>query len=70
MLLIQVSWDFFSGIFLSVLKEINGYEFRCFKSKIEDVSTWSNFDNTCTHPKVLSSAFKNSKAYICSKPLV
>ena len=45
-------------------------EFRCFKSKeIEDVSTWSILIILCTHPKVLSSAFKNSKAYICSKQL-
>ena len=36
---------------------------------IADTNVWSNFDNTCTHPKVLSSAFKNSKAYVCTEPL-
>ncbi len=67
----KVSWDFLIGIFLSVFKRdkwIQNLDVLNQK-EIEDVSTWSNFDNTCTHPKVLSSAFKNSKAYICSKPL-
>ena len=67
----EVSWDFLIGIFLSVfkrkqwLKNINVLD----KNKIADTTLWSNLDNTCTHPKVLSSAFKNSNAYICAEPL-
>lgn len=66
----EVSWDFLIGIFLSVfnreqwLKHVHVLN----KQQITDVNLWSNFDNTCTHPKVLSSAFKNSNAYICVEP--
>jgi glycosyltransferase involved in cell wall biosynthesis len=31
--------------------------------------TWSTFDNTCFFIKIFCSAFKNSKALICAKPL-
>ena len=31
--------------------------------------TWSTFDNTCFFIKIFCSAFKNSKAFICAKPL-
>jgi len=66
----EVSWDFLIGIFLSVfnreqwLKHLHVLDSK----QIEDPNLWSNFDNTCTHPKVLSSAFKNSNAYICTEP--
>jgi len=66
----KVSWDFLIGIFLSVfnreqwLKHVHVLD----KQQIKDANLWSNFDNTCTHPKVLSSAFKNSNAYICVEP--
>ena len=39
------------------------------KEKINDTGVWSNFENTCLHPIILADAFKNSKAYICTKPL-
>ena len=67
----KVSWDFLIGIFLSVfkreqwLKHLNVLDTK----QIEDTKLWSNFDNTCTHPKILASAFKNSNAYICTEPL-
>ena len=67
----DVSWDFLIGIFFSVfkkdkwLKNLNVLD----PSMISAVDTWSNFDNTCIHPKVLSASFKNSTSYICSKPL-
>ena len=67
----KVSWDFLIAIFLSIFKRdkweknknILNYE------NLNDTRPWSNFDNTCIHPKILSTAFKNSKAYICAKPL-
>ena len=31
--------------------------------------TWSTFDNTCFFIKIFCAAFKNSKAFICAKPL-
>ena len=46
-------------------KQINDIDFSFDNSS---ANLWSNFDNTCTHPKVLSSAFKNSNAYICTEP--
>ena len=39
------------------------------KDKLKDLRPWSNFDNTCLHPKILCNAFKNSNAFFCSKPL-
>lgn len=67
----KVSWDFLIGIFLSVFKREKWLEnlHVLNEDDLKDITPWSNFDNTCTHPKVLSSAFKNSKAYICSEPL-
>ena len=67
----KVSWDFLIAIFLSIFKKdkweksknILNYE------NLKDTRPWSNFDNTCIHPKILSTAFKNSKSYICAEPL-
>ena len=67
----KVSWEFLIGIFLSIFnrqkwedhKNVLNYE------DLKDTRPWSNFDNTCIHPKILSTAFKNSKSYISSEPL-
>jgi hypothetical protein len=67
----KVSWEFLIGIFLSIFnrekwedhKNILNYE------DLKDTRPWSNFDNTCLHPKIISTAFKNSKSYICAEPL-
>lgn len=67
----KVSWEFLIGIFLSIfrtqkwkdsLKNID-------KNKIENSGVWTTFENTCLHPIILADAFRNSKAFICSKPL-
>ena len=67
----KVSWDFLIGIFLSVFKREQWLKYLNVldTKQIEDTKLWSNFDNTCTHPKILASAFKNSNAYICTEPL-
>lgn len=67
----KVSWEFLIGIFLSIFnrekweehKNILNYE------DLKDTRPWSNFDNTCLHPKIISIAFKNSKSYISADPL-
>lgn len=67
----KVSWEFLIGIFLNIFnrqkwvdnKNVLNYE------DLKDTRPWSNFDNTCIHPKILSTAFKNSKSYISSEPL-
>lgn len=67
----KVSWEFLIGIFLSIFnrekwedhKNILNYE------DLKDTRPWSNFDNTCLNPKIISTAFKNSKSYICADPL-
>jgi len=67
----NVSWEFLLGIFVSLfnknkyLENINVLN----QNDLLDKRPWSNFDNTCTHSKVLSSAFKNSDSYICVEPL-
>ena len=67
----KISWDFLIGIFFSVfkrekfLKEIKNLN----NEKLHDLRTWSNIENTCFHPMLLSMAFKNSKSFFCSKPL-
>ena len=67
----KVSLGFLIGIFLSVFKREQWLKYlNVLDTKpIEDTKLWSNFDNTCTHPKILASAFKNSNAYICTEPL-
>ena len=67
----KISWDFLIGIFLSVfnrekfLKEVKNFNIK----NLNDLRTWSNFENTCFHPMLLSMAFKNSKSFFCAKPL-
>ena len=39
------------------------------KKKMKAPGTWSTFDNTCFFIKVFCAAFKNSKAFLCAKPL-
>jgi glycosyltransferase involved in cell wall biosynthesis len=67
----NISWDFLIGIFFSVFKtskwkgSLKVIDYK----NLEDLRPWSNFDNTCIHPKVICEAFKNSKSYFCAKPL-
>ena len=39
------------------------------KKMMKVPGTWSTFDNTCFHIKIFCAAFKDSKAFICAKPL-
>ena len=67
----KVSWDFLIGMYLSIFRKEEWLKHQDILNKddISDLRPWSNFDNTCTHAKVLSTAFKNSKVYISAKPL-
>jgi glycosyltransferase involved in cell wall biosynthesis len=66
----DISWDFLLGIFLTIyrrkkfISKINSIN----KKKITDTRVWSTFDNTAPHAKIFSSAFKNSLAFVQSKP--
>lgn len=67
----KISFDFLLGIFVCVFKRnkwdknLNVID----KKLMKDPRSWSNFENTCFFIKIFCAAFKNSKAYLCSKPL-
>ncbi|MDB9760436.1 glycosyltransferase family 2 protein [Pelagibacteraceae bacterium] len=67
----KISFDHMLGIFVCCFrrsmwnKNLNVID----KKLIKDPRTWSNFENTCFFIKVFCSAFKESKAYFCAKPL-
>ena len=67
----KISWEFLIGIFLIVFKTSKWIEAskKVNVKKLEEKKIWSNFENTCFFPIVNAYAFKNSKAYICAKPL-
>lgn len=67
----KVSWDFLIGIYLNIFntkKWLNSLDIIN-QENIKDTKVWSNFDNTCLHPAIISNAFKKSKIYICAEPL-
>ena len=39
------------------------------KKKIEDTGVWSTFENTCLNAILITESCKDSKAFICAKPL-
>ena len=67
----NVSWEFLTGIFLSIFKtkkwlnEAKSIDME----KIIKPGTWSTLENTFLHSIASMRAFKNSNAYICSRPL-
>tara|TARA_B100000700_G_scaffold331550_1_gene465456 strand:- start:5355 stop:6347 length:993 start_codon:yes stop_codon:yes gene_type:complete len=67
----NISFDFLLGIFVCVFRkkkwEKNLHVID--KVSVQDKRTWSNFDNTCFYIKVFCEAFKDSKSYLCSRPL-
>jgi len=67
----NVSWEFLIGIFLSLFNKNKYLEnIGVLNQKdLDDKRIWSNFDNTCAHTKILSSAFKDSDSYICVEPM-
>jgi len=67
----EVSWDFLIGIFLSIFKTEKWLQQvpKLDKKKIDDTGVWSTFENTCLNPILIAESCKNSKAFVCSKPL-
>ena len=67
----KISFDFLLGIFVCAFKRKKWNENLNVINKklIKDPRVWSNFENTCFFIKVFCAAFKNSKAYVCSRPL-
>ncbi len=67
----RVCFDFLLGFY------VNAFRRKLWKKNLHVINkklmqkpgTWSTFDNTCFFIKVFCSAFKNSKSYICAKPL-
>ena len=67
----KISWDFLIGIYLNLFKTkmwLNSLNVVN-KENLNDSRVWSNFDNTCLNPIVISNAFKESKVFICAEPL-
>ena len=67
----KVSWEFLTGIFLSIFRTkmwLNGANLID-KKKISELGVWATFENTFPHSIASVNAFKNSRAYICTKPL-
>ncbi|MBI5141415.1 MAG: glycosyltransferase family 2 protein [Nitrospirae bacterium] len=67
----EISFDFLGGMFLSVFRKKN-WELNANvldENLIQDVRTFSHFDNTFPHVKIFAHAFSSSKAYFNVKPL-
>lgn len=66
-----ISFDFLGGIFLAVFRRsnwINNVDVLD-KAAVNDMRTFSHFDNTFPHLKIYSKAFANSNAYFHAEPL-
>lgn len=67
----NVSYDFLLAIYLIVFRRekwtnnLNVVD----KELIKDPRDWSNFENTCLHLKIFTSAFNKSKVYFQAEPL-
>lgn len=66
-----ISFDFLGGMFLSVFRRDKWLEnVKELDTKaINDMRTFSHFDNTFPHIKIFSKAFANSTAYFNAEPL-
>lgn len=67
----KISFDFLGGMFLAVFRRKNWMENKNIMNlnAINDLRTFSHFDNTFPHLKIFSKAFANSKAYFSAEPL-
>ena len=67
----KISFDFLGGMFHSIFKRKNWVNNQDIldSEAIEDMNTFSHFDNTFPHVKIFSKAFANSNAYFLAKPL-
>ncbi len=67
----RVCFDYLLGFYVNAFrrdlwsKNLNVINRKLMKTP----GTWSTFDNTCFFIKIFCSAFKNSKAFICARPL-
>ena len=67
----KIAWDFMLAMFILMFKRkkfcenLDAFDMK----KVKDKNWMSNTDNTFFYLKVCAKAFKNSKAFFCSKPL-
>lgn len=67
----SVSFDFLLGMFLCIFKKKYwDKNLIVINTKLlQDLETYSSFDNTCPHIKIWATSFKNKMSYFCSDPL-
>ena len=67
----KISFDFLGGMFHSIFRRRNwmSHQNHLDSAAIEDMNTFSHFDNTFPHVKIFSKAFANSNAYFLAEPL-
>jgi glycosyltransferase involved in cell wall biosynthesis len=67
----NISFDFLGGMFLAVFRRDNWMKNKHILNEdaINDMRTFSHFDNTFPHVKIFSKAFANSTAYFNARPL-
>ena len=67
----KICFDFLIGFYVNAFRrDLWNKNLHVIDNKqIKKPGTWSTFENTCFFIKVFCSAFKNSKSYICAKPL-
>ena len=67
----RICFDYLLGFYVNAFrrdlwnKNLNVINKKLMKAP----GTWSTFDNTCFFIKIFCSAFKNSQAFVCAKPL-
>jgi hypothetical protein len=66
-----ISFDFLGGIYLSVFRRSQWMTSAHVvdEGALSDMRTFSHFDNTFPHVKILAHAFAKSKAYFCARPM-
>jgi glycosyltransferase involved in cell wall biosynthesis len=67
----KVSFDFLGGMFLAVFKREMWQQnvYKLDTNAIQDMRTFSHFDNTFPHVRIFANAFSRSMAYFHTQPL-
>ena len=67
----KICFDFLIGFYVNAFRrDLWNKNLHVIDNKqIKKPGTWSTFENTCFFIKVFCSAFKNSRSFICAKPL-
>ena len=67
----RVCFDYLLGFYVNAFRrDLWNKNLKVINKKLmKTPGTWSTFDNTCFFIKIFCSAFKNSRAFICAKPL-